>query len=67
MTDSLLSLEQKRKTLYRKLEETGDFSRATILVTYRKYGKKHCAYVKEPAGTRSQHSNLSRACLAEIA
>lgn len=47
MTDTLLSLEEKRRTLYRKLEGTGDFRRGTISVTYRKCGKKNCACARE--------------------
>ena len=47
MTETLLSLEHRREALYRKIEETGDFRRVTISVTYRKCGKKNCACARE--------------------
>jgi len=47
MKEPLLRLEQRREALYRKLEETGDFRRGTISVTYRKCGKKNCACARE--------------------
>jgi beta-mannanase len=43
MNDSLTRLESKRKALYKKLEEVGDFRRGSISVNYRKCGKKNCA------------------------
>ncbi len=43
MTESLKRLESKRKALYRRLEELGDFKRGTIAANYRKCGKKNCA------------------------
>ena len=47
MTETLLSLEQRRDALYKKLEETGDFRRGTISVTYRKCGNKNCGCARE--------------------
>lgn len=47
MTETLLSLEQRREDLYRKLERTGDCRRGTISVTYRRCGKKNCACARE--------------------
>lgn len=56
MTETLLSLEQRREALYRKLEETGDFRRGTISVIYRKCGKRNCACAREGhAGHGPQH------------
>ena len=46
MNDTIKRLESKRKRLYKKLEETGDFRRGSISVNYRKCGKKNCACVK---------------------
>lgn len=46
MNDTLTKLEFKRKSLYRKLEEIGDFRRGTISVNYRKCGKKNCICAK---------------------
>jgi len=43
MNDSIKRLESKRKSLYKKLEEAGDFRRGSISVNYRKCGKKNCA------------------------
>jgi len=40
MNYSLTRLESKRKSLYKKLEEVGDFRRGSISVNYRKCGKK---------------------------
>jgi len=42
MEDTLKVLEGKRKSLYKKLEDIGDFRRGTISVNYRKCGKKNC-------------------------
>ena len=42
MNNTLMKLESKRKSLYRQLEEIGDFRRGTISVNYRKCGKKNC-------------------------
>jgi len=46
MNDTLMKLESKRKSLYRELEEIGDFRRGTISVNYRKCGKKNCICAK---------------------
>jgi len=46
MKDTLERLESKRKALYKKLEEIGDFRRGTISVNYRKCGKKNCVCAK---------------------
>ena len=46
MNKRLDELESKRRSLYKKLEETGDFRRGTISVNYRKCGKKNCACAK---------------------
>lgn len=46
MEETLESLEAKRKSLYQKLEEIGDFRRGIISVNYRKCGKKNCACAK---------------------
>jgi len=43
----LSSLEQEREQLYKQLQETGDFRRGTVSVTYRKCGKKNCACAQE--------------------
>ena len=47
MEKNLESLEQKRRSLHRQLEEAGDFRRGTISVNYRKCGKKNCICAKE--------------------
>jgi len=46
MNDTIKRLESKRKRLYKKLEETGDFRRGSISVNYRRCGKKNCACAK---------------------
>jgi len=46
MEDTLEALEEKRKSLYKKMGEIGDFRRGTISVNYRKCGKKNCACAK---------------------
>jgi hypothetical protein len=46
MEDTLKVLEGKRKSLYKKLEDIGDFRRGTISVNYRKCGKKNCICAK---------------------
>jgi hypothetical protein len=46
MEKSLNRLESKKKSLYKKLVEIGDFRRGTISVNYRKCGKKNCACAK---------------------
>ena len=46
MEETLESLEAKRKSLYQKMEEIGDFRRGIISVNYRKCGKKNCACAK---------------------
>lgn len=43
MTESLEGLEQKRRHLYRQLQNLGDFRPGTISVNYRKCGKPNCA------------------------
>ena len=43
----LTDLEAKREELYKRLQETGDFRRGMISVTYRKCGKKNCACAQE--------------------
>jgi len=43
----LADLERKRESLYKQLQETGDFRRGIISVTYRKCGKKNCACAQE--------------------
>jgi hypothetical protein len=42
MEETLKLLEEKRKSLYKKIEELGDFRRGTISVNYRKCGKENC-------------------------
>jgi len=47
MEDNTLKvLEEKRKSLHRKIEELGDFRRGTISVNYRKCGKNNCVCAK---------------------
>ena len=46
MTKTINKLESKRESLYKKLEEIGDFRRGTISVNYRKCGKKNCICAK---------------------
>jgi hypothetical protein len=46
MEDTLKVLEEKRKSLYKKIEQLGDFRRGTISVNYRKCGKKNCICAK---------------------
>ena len=46
MEETLESLEAKRMSVCRKLEEIGDFRRGIISVNYRKCGKKNCACAK---------------------
>jgi hypothetical protein len=46
MEETLESLEAKRKSVYQKLGEIGDFRRGIISVNYRKCGKKNCACAK---------------------
>jgi len=43
MNESLETLEDRRRKLYRQLEELGDFRPGMISVNYRKCGKKNCA------------------------
>jgi len=47
MKDHLESLEQKRRSLYERLEKMGDFRRGTISVNYRRCGKKNCICARE--------------------
>ena len=44
---TLDEMERKRESLYKQLQNTGDFRRGIISSTYRKYGKKNCACVQE--------------------
>jgi len=46
MNQSLTKLESQRNSLYKKLEEIGDFRRGTIYLNYRKCGKKNCVCTK---------------------
>jgi hypothetical protein len=46
MNHSLSELETQRNSMYKKLEETGDFRRGTIYLNYRKCGKKNCICAK---------------------
>jgi hypothetical protein len=43
MMSALADMERKRESLYKQLQETGDFRRGTISTSYRKCGKKNCA------------------------
>ncbi len=45
--NELADMERKRENLYKQLQETGDFRRGIISVTYRKCGKKNCACAQE--------------------
>ncbi len=47
MGKKLEQLEDKRKALFRKLEEVGDLRRGIISVNYRKCGKSNCVCAKE--------------------
>jgi hypothetical protein len=47
MMSALADMERKRESLYKQLQETGDFRRGIISVTYRKCGKKNCACAQE--------------------
>ena len=47
MEESIEVLQQKRKSLYKKLERIGDLRRGVISVNYRKCGKKNCVCTKE--------------------
>lgn len=44
---ALADMERKRGSLYKQLQETGDFRRGIISITYRKCGKKNCACAQE--------------------
>ncbi len=46
MNQSLTKQESQRNSLYKKLEETGDFRRGIIYLNYRKCGKKNCICAK---------------------
>ncbi len=46
MEETLEGLECRRESLYKKLEEIGDFRRGSISVIYRKCGKNNCACAK---------------------
>lgn len=47
MKETVESLLEKRKLLYERLEEIGNFRRGIISVNYRKCGKKNCACARE--------------------
>ncbi len=47
MMNALVDMERKRESLYKQLQETGDFRRGIISVIYRKCGKKNCACAGE--------------------
>ena len=47
MDQSIKRLESKRESLYKELEEIGDFRRGTISVNYRKCGKQNCICAKQ--------------------
>jgi len=47
MEESIEVLQQKRKSLYKKLEKIGDFRRGVVSLNYRKCGKKNCVCTKE--------------------
>jgi len=47
MPKTLSDLEAKRKTLYRRLEDLGDFRPGIISVRFRRCGKKNCACARE--------------------
>ena len=47
MRKNLESLEKKRRSLHRQLEEVEDFRRGTISTNYRKCGKKNCICTSE--------------------
>ena len=46
MEETLESMQAKRKSLYQKMEELGDFRRGIISVNLRKCGRKNCACAK---------------------
>ena len=50
MEETLESLEAERKSLYRKMEELGDFRRGIISVNFRKCGRTNCACAKPGHG-----------------
>ena len=45
--NELADMERKLESLYKQLQETGDFRRGIISVNYRKCGKKNCACAQE--------------------
>jgi DNA-binding Lrp family transcriptional regulator len=47
MEESMEVLQQKRKSLYKKLEKIGVLRRGVVSVNYRKCGKKNCICAKE--------------------
>jgi hypothetical protein len=47
MMSTIADMERKRDILYKQLQETGDFRRGIISVTYRKCGKNNCACAQE--------------------
>jgi hypothetical protein len=47
MNESLQDLELRRKKLFRRMEDLGDFRRGTISVNYRKCGKSNCACARK--------------------
>jgi hypothetical protein len=46
MEETLESMQAKRKSLYQKMEELGDFRRGINSVNLRKCGRKNCACAK---------------------
>lgn len=42
MEETVENLEDKRKSLYTKLQNVGDFRRGTLSANYRKCGKQNC-------------------------
>jgi hypothetical protein len=46
MEETLKVLEEKRKSVCKKIGEIGDFRRGTVSVNYRKCGKKNCICTK---------------------
>lgn len=46
MKETVESLEDKRRSLYGKLQKVGDFRRGTLSANYRKCGKRNCACAK---------------------
>jgi hypothetical protein len=47
VNESLRDLELRRKSLFRQMEDLGDFRRGTISVNFRKCGKSNCACARQ--------------------